>query len=166
VRAPSGTLFAEAAIGLLWLGLSAVLFSTDRAPPFHVGATLEFKTTLVAADRTDAMCGSDSEYAGYRCPLESTGRLHAGASAEDLSPCLTTARQLLLVPGLYEIRELQDRIQRDAGLPRFRQKRFELDCTGDVVAKAPDVRVRWLSAAQLGRPEPAWVIVPGRCRVR
>jgi hypothetical protein len=161
----SGSAAAWATLAV-WVGLSTALFFLDRTPLLFVGAVVQVRTTLVAADAVDAMCGSDAPFAGHYCRLTSAGSPRKGGSPDDLFPCMTPERQLLLIAGLYRQRVVAERVAAEAAIPRSRQKRFALECQGDVQAKAPGVRVRWLASARLGNPAPAWVIVPSRCSVR
>lgn len=148
---------------VVWLGIAAALWGTDRQPLMRVGATVDVDTSLVAADATDAWCGSDRAYAGYFCPLMASGAPRAAAAPDSLFPCMTPERQLVLVPGLHQQPAIARREGEELSVPRAEQKRFRVRCRGRIVGRANDVRVRWLASARLGPPESAWVIAPWTC---
>jgi hypothetical protein len=136
----------------------------------RAGAQREVALTLVTSDREDLSCALDGTYGGFGCGYESNGKAvdPAQSAEQTLSPYMTEARQLFLIPGLFLQPALGARYESESpqGVRRSRLKRFTAVCKVRLVQKVENVRVRWLQQGDFGNGGPAWIAQAENCTVK
>lgn len=155
---------AEWTLVAVGLALAGLVFWTDREAPFRAGASTAVAITLVSSDAENLGCALQQEPFGYRCASPTARSPQAQVTDKrDLVPCMTLDRQLLLVPDLFGVPAVADRIASDRHNPA--PTRFTVDCHVHVLGKVHGVRVRFRRNAPFGDPQSAWLVVPMGCSV-
>ena len=157
---------AQWATVLLWLGLAPFLFCSGTTGEFHAGAVVDVDITLVSSDVHGLACSLDDAPWGYACKYRSGGSVEQPSGA--LIPCLTVDRRDLLVPNLFAVPAIADRVAADevVGLPREARERFIASCRVRVLARVRGVRRRVAAGGEFEPPMSSWLVSPMACTVR
>lgn len=140
-----------------------------RGSPAGPGDTIEVHLTLVSSDKDDLACGSDGEFAGFRCQFTHGGEPVEPASAPEkiLAPYMDHQRNLFLIPDLFASEALRQRYDEDssARIPRKKRKRFDAICKLRLVQEVEGISVRWVSPDKVSGANRAWVGTVEHCRI-
>jgi len=131
--------------------------------------TVDAPITLITSDREDLACALGKAVGQYKCQFRAAGQPwpEAPSDKDKLAPYFTTDRQLFLIPGLFEQPALAARYKSEppAGKPRDQLKRFVARCRLRLVEKVEGFQTRWMSDANFGPADSAWVAEPEDCKI-
>jgi len=131
--------------------------------------TVDAPITLVTSDREDLACAMGKAVGHYKCQFRAAGQPWPEAPAEKdkLAPYFTTDRQMFLIPGLFEQPALAARYKSEppAGKPRDQLKRFVARCRLRLIEKVEGFQTRWMTDANFGPADSAWVAEPEECKI-
>jgi hypothetical protein len=179
-----------------WLVLAAAALIawpiwSFRGAGYRAGDTIETAITLITSDREDLSCALHKSFNATAPALTPSGiaeRVRGGTSIgkyrceysaprqawptpptrdEQLVPCFTLNRQLLLVPGLFEQPALAARYAQEppSRVARSKLRRFIARCKLRLVEQATGVQVRWVRGKPWDPIPTGWVAEPVSCSV-
>ncbi len=136
--------------------LGGVLFSLSRSP---VGELQVVRFTLLPSDRDRLRCGMGRTVDGYACPATFDDRTVSVPTDRELVPVVSTAREVLLVAGLFAMPEVWGRLEGDV------EQRFTVECLAKVIG-VRFARVSFSNPVAFDAPTRRVVVRPRRCQVK
>ncbi len=139
----------------------AIILWQIRGGVFHEGQIVDAPITLVPKDRTELSCSYPSAVGPYRCEFEAPDKAWAEIPPREqrLTPYMTADQILYLLPGLFEVPEVQER----AADKERRTQRFAAHCKLRLIKRLERVGTRWGRRNGWGTAGPAWVGEPLSC---
>lgn len=125
------------ATGTLILGALLVLFG--RGSPPRPGQMATLTVTIVPMDAAGLECAASTVLEGHRCAFD--GHQRRVEDGRRLRPFVTTARELVLLSGVFESPQVAEWAQRARGSRN--QTRVTLRCNTRLLGVMPSVATRW-----------------------
>jgi hypothetical protein len=134
------------------------------------GTIVEAPLSLITADKHELSCALPTAVGRYKCAFRAPDEAwpEPAAPADTLTQYLTTDRRLMLVPGLFEQREIAARYAEEPpqGVRLRQLRRFIATCKVRLVRKVPWVYTRWSRRGNWDESGAAWVAEPLGCSLR
>jgi len=152
---------AEWAVVVAALALAVPLWrARDRAA--RAGDVVEEPITLVPEDKNRLACLLDHRVGPYTCAFRTElERWNPEPAGKEIAvPCMTTARKLYLVAGLFDEPSVSHHVSR-----HYTNARFTARCKLRLVSLVTDYKLRFANDAPWGREGPIWLAEPLSCTV-
>ena len=136
----------------------------DRA-----GMVVDAPITLITSDRENLSCALDRSVGRHRCRFRAPGKPwpEPAPPSDLLAPYVTVEHRMYLVPGLFELPELEARYAEEppGRLRPDQLRRFVARCKLRLVERIERFQARWFETSTFGPQTGAWVAEPISCKV-